>query len=64
MYFYNYNTGSYDRMDAAVGTYDRSQLDPYLSPGNTLTVRYVYDQTEDYMGNIILPVVTAIGRSE
>ena len=64
VYFYNYNTGSYDRMDAAVGTYDRSQLDPYLSPGNTLTVRYVYDQTEDYMGNIILPVVTAIGRSE
>lgn len=64
VYFYNYNTGNYDRMDSAAGTYSREDLDPYLSPGNTLTVRYLYDQAEDYMGNIILPIVTVIGRSE
>ena len=64
VYFYNYNTGNYDRMDSVTGTYSREDLDPYLSPGNTLTVRYLYDQAEDYMGNIILPIVTVIGRSE
>ena len=64
VYFYNYNTGNYDRMDTVVGVYSRRELDPYLSPGNTLTVRYVYDQTEDYVGNIILPILTVIGRSE
>ena len=64
VYFYNYNTGNYDRMDQTEGSYTRAQLDPYLSPGNTLTVRYLYDQAEDYTGNIILPIVTVIGRSE
>ena len=64
VYFYNYNTGNYDRMDSVTGVYSREDLDPYLSPGNTLTVRYLYDQAEDYMGNIILPIVTVIGRSE
>ena len=51
-------------MDSVTGVYSREDLDPYLSPGNTLTVRYLYDQAEDYMGNIILPIVTVIGRSE
>ena len=64
VYFYNYNTGNYDRKDSVTGTYSREDLDPYLSPANTLTVRYLYDQAEDYMGNIILPIVTVIGRSE
>ena len=57
MYFYNYNTGSYDRMDSAVSQYNREELDSYLSPGNTITVKYVYDTAGEYTWNIMLPVL-------
>ena len=64
MYFYNYNTGSYDSFDTNVTEYVREDLEPYLSPGNTLTVKYVYDATGDYTWNIMLPVLTVTGRSK
>lgn len=62
MYFYNYNTGTYDSMDANVTEYSKKKLEPYLSPGNTLTVKYVYDTSGDYTWNIMLPVLTVTGR--
>ena len=64
MYFYNYNSGSYDSVDTSVTEYTKEDLEPYLSPGNTLTVKYVYDTTGDYTRNIMLPVLTVTGRSK
>ena len=64
MYFYNYNTGSYDLMDSTADQYDREELDPYLSPGNTVTVKYVYDTAGEYTWNIMLPVLTVTGRRQ
>lgn len=63
IYFYNYNTGGYDLMGPGMDGYTGQELEPYLSPGNTLMVKYVYDSVEDYTWNIILPVVTVIGGS-
>lgn len=64
MYFYNYNTGNYDPMDPSRTEYDGESLAPYLSPGNTLTVKYAYDGAGDYTWNIMLPVLTVTGRSK
>lgn len=64
IYFYNYDTGNYDPMDISVEEYGRDALEPYLSPGNTLTVKYVYTNPEDYSWNIILPILTVIGRNK
>ena len=51
-------------MDTHVQSYDREALEPYLSPGNTLTIKYVYDATGDYTWNIMLPILTVTGRSK
>lgn len=64
MYFYNYNTGNYDSIDTGVTEFDRNALEPYLSPGNTLTVKYVYDTSGEYTWNIMLPVLSVTGRSK
>lgn len=64
MYFYNYNTGNYDPVDDLASEYGSRELEPYLSPGNTLTVKYVYEAGEDYTWNIMLPVLTVTGRSK
>ena len=44
--------------------FTQEELEKYLSPGNTITVRYVYDTTGEYTWNIMLPVVTVTGRSK
>ena len=44
--------------------YTRDELEEYLSPGNTITVKYVYDTTGEYTWNIMLPVLTVTGRSK
>lgn len=64
MYFYNYNTGDYDLKSLSDAGYSRESLRPYLSPGNTLTVKYVYDAAGDYSWNVMLPVLTVTGRSK
>lgn len=64
MYFYNYNSGDYDAVDMQGAEFGREMLTPYLSPGNTLTVKYVYDAPGDYSWNIMLPVLTVTGRSK
>lgn len=43
IYFYNYASGNFDKMELEGKTLDVDQLKPYLSPGNTLTVRYAYN---------------------
>lgn len=64
IYFYNYNSGRYDSMAQGVTEYTKDQLEPYLSPGNTLTVKYVYDSPGEYNWNIMLPTLTVTGRSK
>ncbi|WP_146043759.1 hypothetical protein [Clostridium sp. chh4-2] len=62
MYFYNYNTGVFDLLDNQKTEYTASDLSPYLSPSNTLTVKYLYDNTSEYSWNILLPMINVIGE--
>lgn len=64
MSFYNYNTGNFDKMNAGKDTFRSPELEPYLSPSNTLTVKYVPEITEDFNWNILLPMVTIVGREK
>ncbi len=61
VYFYNYVSGNYDRMELDGQVWNIEELRPYLSPGNTLTVRYVYDGQGSYNA-IQLPMPMVAGR--
>lgn len=61
IYFYNYATGNFDKMDLDGRTLDLSALRPYLSPDNGMTVRYVYDRGGNY-NSIQLPMPMVAGR--
>ena len=61
IYFYNYGTGNFDLMELEGQTLDVEELRPYLSPGNTLTVRYVYDGIAGY-NDLQLPMPMVAGR--
>lgn len=62
MYFYNHSTGKFDLMDSMKTVYEGYELTPYLSPGNTVTVKYVYENMTDYSLNVLLPLVEIVGR--
>ena len=62
IYFYNYSTGSFDLIGKTSVSYGAEELRSYLSPGNTLTVRYVYDGGG--YSDVVLPVPTIIGREK
>lgn len=62
IYFYNHNTGKYDLMDAMKQEYEAYDLTSYLSPGNTITIKYVYENMTDYNWNILLPMLSIVGR--
>lgn len=64
MYFYNHDTGNYDAMDPNKTVYKAGELTPYLSPGNTLTVKYVCDNTVDNNWYVTLPMLTVVGRDK
>lgn len=61
VYFYNYNTGNFDLMDLDGKTLGVSQLTPYLSSENAMTVRYVYEGAGSY-SSIQLPMPMVAGR--
>lgn len=63
IYFYNYNTGVYDQMNMKTGSFTANQLTPYLSPGNTITVKYSNSGTSSYNW-ITLPTLSVIGREK
>lgn len=62
IYFYNHGTGKYDLMDSMKDVYEAYELAPYLSPGNTVTVKYVYENMTDYNWNVLLPMLDIVGR--
>lgn len=64
IYFYNHNTGDYDAMDSKKTEYSAWELKPYLSPGNTLTVKYIFDNTLDNGWYVTLPMLTVTGRDK
>lgn len=63
IYFYNHDTGVYDAMDSTKSEYTAQELEPYLSPGNTMTVKYVFDGNTDYSW-VTLPMLTVLGRDK
>lgn len=61
IYFYNYGSGNYDLVDLDGQTMKADQLKPYLSPANTITVRYVYDGSGGY-SSVQLPMPMVAGK--
>lgn len=61
VYFYNYGSGNYDLVELNGQTWNIEQLSPYLSPANTMTVRFVYDGQGSYNA-IQLPMPMVAGR--
>ena len=49
-------------MDPQKREYEDYQLAGYLSPGNTITVRYVYANMNQYNWNVLLPALNIVGR--
>ena len=64
VYFYNHDTGNFDAIDLGKGIYRAWELTPYLSPGNTLTVKYVCDNTVENNWYVTLPMLTVTGRDK
>lgn len=63
MYFYNYNTGGYDLMPEGRTRFTKKDLAAYLSPENSLIVKYVMQSSEEsYRWDNVLPVIYTIGR--
>lgn len=62
IYFYNHTTGAYDEMDSQKTEFEGYELADYLSPGNTITVRYVYANMNQYNWNVLLPMLNIVGR--
>lgn len=63
IYFYNYDTGNYDLMNMETGEFAMSRLRPYLSPGNTMTVKYTAGSAENYSW-VRLPMLSVVGREK
>ena len=61
MYFYNYDTGHNDRMEMKK-SFTARELEPYLSPSNTLTVKYVSTGSGEYGWESCLPMIYAVGE--
>ncbi len=61
IYFYDYGSGNFEPVDLDGRTMDVEELKPYLSPTNTLTVRYVYNGPVSF-SSIQLPMPMVAGR--
>ena len=62
MYFYNYTTKSYDRMDSSVIEYTAEELHPYLSQKNSMVVKYTAGETDNTGICLLLPHLMVTGR--
>lgn len=64
IYFYNHDTGNFDPMEQGKMAYRASELTPYLSPGNTLTVKYVCENSLENNWYVTLPMLTVTGKDK
>lgn len=64
IYFYNHDTGNFDPMEQGKMVYKAGELTPYLSPGNTLTVKYVCDSSSENNWYVTLPMLTVAGKDK
>lgn len=64
IYFYNYNTGIFDKAEDGKDQFSVGELLPYLSPGNTLTIKYIDTSQEDSGWDEILPMVMVKGKEK
>ena len=62
IYFYNYETGNFDQMEWGKKEFNVWQLEPYLNEENILTVKYVSGSSAEYMPEVSLPILSAVGR--
>ena len=58
---YNYATSTYDLIDSGKLHFTREELAPYMSPANTINVRYIPDENAEADINMFLPVLTVTG---
>lgn len=63
MHFYNYDTGHNDPIELKE-SYTAAELEPYLSPSNTLTVKYVGEGSGGYGWEFCLPNIYAVGEAK
>lgn len=63
IYFYNYTSGHYDLIQLNAEKMEVQEIRSYLSPLNTLTVRYVPDQGGGFR-SIQLPMPMVAGREQ
>ena len=59
--FYNYGTSAYDMISSSKSRWTEEEILPYLSPANTITVRYVPDENSAEGNLMFLPVPTVTG---
>ena len=50
-------------MDTGKSVYAADELEPYLSPGNTMTIKYIFDNNTDYSW-VTLPMLTVLGKDK
>lgn len=62
MYFYNFNTGHNDLMNDKKTVYTAEELKPYLSPSNTITIKYLSEGSNEYGTDRALPMLYVTGR--
>lgn len=64
MYFYNYDTGHNDLMEPNKTEFVDWELEPYLSPANTITIKFANEETSEYGWDRLLPLIYATGREK
>ena len=62
MYFYNYLTKTYDRMDFSKAEYSGEELRPYLSSQNSMVVKYTAGEMDHTGMSLLLPHLMVTGR--
>lgn len=63
VYFYNYDTGHSDAVTLKE-EFSAAELKPYLSPSNSLTVKYVSEKNEENVWESHLPMIYVMGREK
>ncbi len=58
---YNYASSTYDLIDSGKLHFTKEELIPYMSPANTINVRYIPDENSEAGINMFLPVLTVTG---